>query len=66
MITALSGALAVALLGTVAAIAAGLSLVSMLSTPVGFEGSHYLILGVAIKRPSQYWWPYSASSRSEE
>lgn len=49
MITALSGWLAVALLGTVAAIARGLSLVSMLSTPANFEGSHYLILGVAIQ-----------------
>lgn len=49
VITAWSGWLAVALLGTVAAIARGLSLLSMLSTPANFEGFHYLVLGVAIQ-----------------
>jgi hypothetical protein len=49
VITALSGWLAVALLGTVAAIARGLSLVWMVSTPANFDGFHYLMLGVAIQ-----------------
>jgi hypothetical protein len=49
MITALSGWLAVALLGTVAAIAKGLSPVWMVWTPANFDGFHYLILGVAIQ-----------------
>lgn len=49
VVTALSGWLAVALLGTVAAIVRGLSLVWMLSTPASFEGFDYLTLGVAIQ-----------------
>lgn len=49
LITALSGWLAVMILGAVAAVVRGLSLVWMLATPTSFEGFYYLTLGAAIQ-----------------
>jgi hypothetical protein len=49
LITAMSGWLAVMILGAVAAVVRGLSLIWMLSAPASFEGFHYLTLGAAIQ-----------------